>query len=199
MKGNRRPKVLAAALLLSQLWAGLPILGQEADPPTLKLDELLSLARERSPRLRAAFLQVDATRTREAEAGTLPDPTLMIGVANLALPEFSTSMPASMAPTIQATQRFPLAGKRGLREEIARQSTEIDAMTAEEVWWTVRTQVASTFYDIYQVDRQIEVLRRTLGLLQDFQTVALSMYSAGTGPQADVLRAGVFEPGWRRT
>jgi len=28
-------------------------------------------------------------------------------------------------------------------------------------------------------------------LLQDFQTVALSMYSAGTGPQADVLRAGV--------
>jgi outer membrane protein TolC len=115
----------------------------------------------------------------------------MIGVANLALPEFSASMPASMAPSIQATQRFPLAGKRGLREEIARQSTEIDAMTAEEVWWTVRTQVASTFYEIYRIDRQTEVLRRTLDLLQNFQTVALSMYSAGTGPQADVLRAGV--------
>jgi outer membrane protein TolC len=117
----------------------------------------------------------------------------MIGVANLALPEFSASMPASMAPSIQATQRFPLAGKRGLREEIARQSTEIDAMTAEEVWWTVRTQVASTFYEIYRIDRQSEVLGRTLGLLQDFQTVALSMYSAGTGPQADVLRAGVSQ------
>ena len=96
-----------------------------------------------------------------------------------------------MAPSFQATQRFPLAGKRSLREEIARQSTEIDATTAEEVWWAVRTEVASGFYELYRIDRQTEVLRRTLGFLQDFETVALSMYSAGTGPQADVLRAGV--------
>ncbi|MBT8396984.1 MAG: TolC family protein, partial [Gemmatimonadetes bacterium] len=31
----------------------------------------------------------------------------------------------------------------------------------------------------------------TLSLLEDFETVALSRYGAGTGPQADVLRAGV--------
>lgn len=159
--------------------------------PTLRLSDLLTLARERSPRLKAALFQVEATRSREAEAGLLPDPTLMVGVANLALPEFSATMPASMVPSFQATQRFPLAGKRSLRGEIARQSTEIEGATAEEVWWAVRTEVALAFFELYRIDRQADVLQRTLGLLEDFETVALSMYSAGAGPQADVLRAGV--------
>jgi outer membrane protein TolC len=96
-----------------------------------------------------------------------------------------------MAPTFQATQRFPLAGKRSLRGEIARQSTEIDEASAEEVWWAVRTEAAQAFYELYRIDRQIDVVRSTLGLLDDFETVALSRYSAGAGPQADVLRAGV--------
>jgi outer membrane protein TolC len=34
-------------------------------------------------------------------------------------------------------------------------------------------------------------MTETLGLLEDFQTIAKSMYSAGTGRQADVLRASV--------
>jgi len=163
----------------------------QEEPESLRLSELLELARERSPRLRAAQFRVDATRTREEEAGVLPDPTFMIGVANLALPEFSATMPASMAPSFQATQRFPLAGKRSLEEEIARQSTEIDATAAEEVWWTLRTDVARGFFDLYRLDGQAEVLHRTLGLLQDFEAIALSRYAAGAGTQADVLRAGV--------
>lgn len=163
--------------------------GQEQQ--TLRLDELISLARERSPRVRAALQKVEATRAREPGAGLLPDPTFQVGVMNLALPEFSATMPASMAPTFQAMQRFPIAGKLSLREEMARQSTGIDVAASEEVWWKVRTEVATAFYRIYQVDRQIEVMEETLGLLQDFETIARSMYAAGTGRQADVLRANV--------
>ena len=176
-----------ASLVLAIPFSGLD--GQEQQ--ALRLDELISLARERSPRVRAALEQVEATRAREPGAGLLPDPALMVGVMNLALPEFSATMPASMAPTIQAMQSFPIGGKRSLREEIARQSTEIDLAASEEVWWEVRTEVAMAFYRIYEVDRQIEVMKETLGLLQNFETVARSMYAAGTGRQADVLRANV--------
>jgi outer membrane protein TolC len=110
---------------------------------------------------------------------------------NLAIPEFSASMPASMAPTFGATQRIPFGGKLGLQEELARQSTAMDLAASEETWWEVRTQVASTFYRVYMIDRQIGVMEETLGLLQDFETVARSMYAAGGGRQADVLRANV--------
>jgi cobalt-zinc-cadmium efflux system outer membrane protein len=166
-----------------------PLNGQE--PATLRLDQVLRLAEERSPRLRAARERVEATRAMEPGAGLIPDPMFQVGVMNLAIPEFSPTMPASMAPTFQAVQRLPLAGKLSLMEEIAQQSTGIDMASAEETWWDVRTEAATGFYRIYELDRQLEVMRETLSLLRDFETVARSMYSAGRGRQADVLRANV--------
>jgi len=166
--------------------------GQQApQPAALRLDEALSLAREQNPRYRAALARVEASVAREPGAGLLPDPTFQVGVMNLALPEFSPDMPASMAPTFQAMQRFPLAGKLSLRGEVARQSTGIQEAMAQETWWQVRTETASAFYDIYETDGRLEVLKETLGLLKDFERIARSLYASGSGRQADVLRASV--------
>jgi len=164
---------------------------QVPDQDVLTLQHVLQVARENSPRVRASMERIGAARAREPGAGVLPDPTLQVGVMNLALPEFSASMPASMAPVFGATQRFPVGGKLGLAEEMARQSTEMDVAASEETWWEVRTQVTAAFYLIYQADRQLEVLEETRGLLQEFQSIAESMYAAGRGRQADVLRANV--------
>ena len=189
MMENARAGTLLGIVSILLAMPFMALEGQARQP--VRLNELIGLAQERSPRVRAALQQVEATRAREPGSGLLPDPTLQIGVMNLALPEFSANMPASMAPTIQAMQRFPIAGKLSLREEVARQSTAMDLATSEEVWWEVRTEVATAFYRIYQVDRQIEVMEKTLGLLQDFEAIARAMYAAGTGRQTDVLRANV--------
>jgi outer membrane protein TolC len=188
-------KIRATAMALvgmAFLVSTFPFTGLEGqEPQTLSLQEVFRLARERSPRIRAATEMVEVARAREPGAGLLPDPTLRVGVMNLALPELSATMPASMAPTVQAMQRFPIPGKLSLREEMARQATEMDRAASQEVWWEVRTGAATAFYQIYQVDRQIEVMEETLGFLEDFETVARAMYAAGTGRQADVLRANV--------
>jgi cobalt-zinc-cadmium efflux system outer membrane protein len=182
-------QAVASLFLMGLLTPPSDLRGQ--DPHGLRLGPTLELARERSPRLRAVREMVKAVQSQEPGAGLLPDPMLQVGVANLAIPEFSASMPASMAPTFQAQQRFPLAGKLSLRSEMAEQTTGIARAQADESWWEVRTEVASAFYQIYQMDEQIEVMRETLGLLEDFQAVARSMYESGTGRQADVLRANV--------
>ncbi len=157
----------------------------------LTLKEVLALAESRNPRLRAALHQVQASRAMEPEAGTLPDPMFEVGVMNLALPEFSADMPASMAPSFQLTQHFPLAGKRGLRQVMAGQATKALQAGSQETWWQVRREASGAFFTLYQVDRQIEVMSETLDLLRDFETVARSLYAAGSGRQADVLRATV--------
>ena len=186
--------LVAAALVLLLVGAG----AVEAQDPAgetpegrLSLSEVYELARERNPMLVAAGAQVEALAAREPSAGLPPDPMLQVGVMNFSLWDFETDMPNSMAPSIQATQRLPFPGKLGLSEEIAEQSTAMARAGADERWWEVRAMAARAYYGIYEADRKLEVMRETLGLIQDFQAVARSMYESGTGRQSDVLRANV--------
>jgi outer membrane protein TolC len=193
MKQTMRYRFFAFALLAGTAQPG-PANGQ--DPATvgsqvLSLEEAYGLARARSPMLRAAGALADATASREASAGLPPDPMFQVGIMNFSIPGFDTNMPSSMAPSIQAMQMLPWFGKLGLSKRIAEQSTAMNRASSEETWWEVRSRTAMTFYMIYEADRQLDVMRETLGLLGNFEQVAKAMYSAGEGRQSDVLRAGV--------
>jgi outer membrane protein TolC len=47
------------------------------------------------------------------------------------------------------------------------------------------------FYELYQMDRSLEVADETLRILEDLATTVRTMYGVGEGRQADVLRAQV--------
>ena len=201
---NRRPQArwtLAAVALLGLGPAGVAAQGRPAadtssEPmaapaDSLELASVLALVKERNPRLQALEAAADAAAYREPEASTLPDPMLQLGVMNFGLPRFNADMPTSMAPSLQLTQMIPFPGKLSLAGDIASYGREIAEAGADEAWWEVRERAASIFYDLYALDRRLEVMRETLSLLEDFQQVAKAMYVAGTGRQADVLRADV--------
>ena len=181
--GLRAICVALVALVLAE-----PAASQEG---VTTLEQVISLARERNPQYRAARQAVLASGAREPAASTLPDPVFQIGVMNFSLPDFSTAMPMSMAPSVQLLQPVPFPGKLGLQGDIAEFGTGIVGAGAERVWWSVRTRTAVAFYEIYALDRRLEVTRETLDLLRQFETIAKAMYSAGTGRQADVLRSNV--------
>ena len=160
-------------------------------PPALRLEALLDTLAERNLRLRASAASAAAAAARVPEASTLPDPTLQLGVMNVGLPDFNADMPASMAPSVQLMQRVPFPGKLGLQGDIADAGRRMAEAGAAETWWTVRQLTADHFYDLYSLDGRLAVMRETLGLLENFRTVARAMYAAGGSPQADVLRADV--------
>ncbi len=176
-------------------WAALAAPLSAQSPPSegaaLTLDEVLALAQARNPRLQALQAAAEAAAYRAPEASALPDPMLQLGVMNFGLPDFNTDMPTSMAPSVQVMQMLPFPGKLSLKGDIAAYGTEMAEAGADEAWWDVRGRASSMFYDLYSLDRRIEVMRSTLALLEDFQQVAKAMYVAGTGRQADVLRADV--------
>ena len=186
----------AQALLTVLLIASSPSRARSEQPQvdgagSVTLQEILDLARQRNPRLRAASSLAEAVATREDAAGLLPDPTLRIGVMNLGLPDFSSSMPASMAPALQVMQVIPFPGKLSLQSEIAERTTSMAWAARAELEWDIRTRAATAFYKLYATDHQLQVMRSTKALLEQFETVAKAMYGAGTGRQADVLRATV--------
>jgi outer membrane protein TolC len=161
------------------------------DPSALDLGALLDTLASRSPRLRAARAAAAAAASRVSGASTLPDPVVQLGVMNLGLPDLAADMPASMAPSVQVMQAVPFPGKLGLRGEMAGASREMAEAGAEEAWWEIRDEASARFYEIWSLDRRLEVMGETLGLLGDFQTVAQARYASGEGRQADVLRADV--------
>lgn len=192
---NRIYPGVALALLFSSGMPASALAQQDAGGSRpdagLELAALLDSVAVRNPRLHAVEASAEAAAARVAEASTLPDPMLQLGLMNFGIPDFNTDMPNSMAPSVQLMQTVPFPGKLGLRGEIAEASMEMARAGAHETWWEIRARAASHFFDLYALDRQLEVMDETLGLLRDFQTVARSLYASGTGRQADVLRADV--------
>ncbi len=177
---------------VSLAWAPTPAVAQGAAAmDTLSLAEAYRLAEASNPMLAATRARTEAVRSLESSAKLPPDPQLSVGVMNASLPGLETDMATSMAPAIEVMQMVPLPGKLGLAGEIARKETEIAGAEADETRWMVRARTAMEFYEIYQADRQLETMRGTLRLLEDFEKVARAMYASGEGRQADVLRAGV--------
>ena len=115
---------------------------------------------------------------------------LQLGVMNFGLPHFNADMPTSMAPSLQLTQMIPFPGKLSLAGDIASYRREIAEAGAGEAWW----RSGAHGFDLLRPVCAGSSPRgdaRTLSLLKDFQQVAKAMYVAGTGRQADVLRADV--------
>lgn len=158
---------------------------------TLTLAQAYAEAAVRSPMLRAEHSRADAVGALRRSAALPPDPQLQLGIMNASLPALRTDMPASMAPSIQLMQMVPLPGKLALAGRIAGREAEMARAGAAEAGWMVRGRAAMAFYDIYRADRQLAVMREGLALLRTFEAVTRAMYGAGTGRQADVLRASV--------
>jgi cobalt-zinc-cadmium efflux system outer membrane protein len=181
-----RSIIAVAALVLLRFGAA-----SAQQPPELSLREVYDLALERNPMVQAALAAADATAARQPAAALPPDPEVRVGAMNLSLPGLSADMPGAMAPSIELMQMLPLPGKLRLNGEIARQSTAMALSEAGEVSWEVRARAAMAFYEVYEADRQIEVMEETLDWLRQFEQIATTMYSVGSGTQSDVLRAGV--------
>ena len=157
----------------------------------LTLSELLARVEERNPQLQAMRAGAEAAALRRPTASTLPDPVIQLGIMNVGIPGLETNMPSSMVPSVQLMQMLPFPGKLGLMGDIASWDEARAASTADEMSWEVREMAAGMFYDLYALDRRIEVMGETLSLLTDFQQVARAMYESGMGRQTDVLRAQV--------
>ncbi len=192
MRGTRTGRL--AALAAGAFIAASSASAQTSRPrggATLTLPEVQAQAQERNPRLRAMRAGAEAAGLRRPEASTLPDPVIQLGIMNVGLPRFDADMPTSMVPSVQLMQMIPFPGKLGLMGDIASWDEARASSSADEMAWEVREMAASMFYDVYALDRRIEVMGETLALLTDFQHVARAMYGSGMGRQTDVLRGDV--------
>ncbi|MDE3150696.1 MAG: TolC family protein [Gemmatimonadota bacterium] len=174
--------VLAAVAVLTPA----PAAAQAA----LRLGDAYRELDARSPRIGAARALASAANATVRSASLPPDPQLQLGFMNYTVPGLTAMPPLGMVQ-VQVMQMVPLPGKLALAGSAARAEARAADGRADAATWTARLELATAFYDLYQIDAQLAVARRTIALLGDIEQTAEAMYRVGQAGQPDVLRAQV--------
>ncbi|MGH7802859.1 MAG: TolC family protein, partial [Candidatus Binatia bacterium] len=121
------PKVHSAcAILIAHALSSLAAASEHEAHASLKLADVLHLARERNPEIAAARARADAARHVPARVAALADPTLSWEAWNT--PE-SFDVTEADNNIFKVTQRFPFPGKLGLARDGALR--EADSASAD--------------------------------------------------------------------
>ena len=180
--------VILTIVMFSVTNAGAMESGQVESLPTL-----IKTALANNPELKSSQARWQMYASKASQAGALDDPMVMFKLQNLVARE-----PLSLGgkdpqtgKVIGISQQLPFWGKRALKEEVARYEADSYKWTIEERKLELTRMVKETYYQLWAVDKELEVIGKNLQILADFVTIAESKYSVGQGVQQDIFKAGL--------
>ena len=154
------------------------------------LDSLVRIGVAANPAIRAAESGRGAARARIGPAGAWADPVVGVGLQDLPLtrPGFYDTFTME---TVRITQTLPLAGAPAARARVESRAAVAADYRIQSARFDVVQQVKDAYYDLVFVDRALDIVRRSHTVLLELSQAAEARYGAGTGNQADVLKARV--------
>jgi outer membrane protein TolC len=178
---------LVAAIIIS-----CGIARAEEAKPVESLSSLIDTALTDNPELKSSRAKWEMFVNRARQAGSLDDPMFMFKLQNmLAREPFVFNKDPQSAKVIGISQQLPFWGKRAIREDIARYEAEAQRWQIEERRLELKRMVKEVYYQLYSVDRGLDIVEKNLRILADFTTIAESRYTVGQGSQADIFKAGL--------
>ncbi len=185
----RRPTIFVLTLWVTLLSAAAARAQQAAEP--VRLADLLAEAERNHPSLQAETRLIEAKRARIPQARALPDPQLSIGYAGDPWPFKTQAGDPSSSRQFGVMQEFPYPGKRELRGKIAAKDADAQKWNYEAARRQVRAQVEIAYYELWAMDKALDITEKNKDLLEKLARIAEEKYKVGKGLQADVLRAQV--------
>ncbi len=153
------------------------------------LQSLVAEALARNPTVAQRQAAVRAATLRIRPAGTLPDPTLSVGVMDLALPHFAFNQSDFTEADAELSQEIPWPGSLGARSRVMRAAAAGARAEEGTVRREVTTSMAAAYYRLRYAVTALETLRRQLELLDVAVQLSTTRYATGTAPQSDPLQA----------
>jgi outer membrane protein TolC len=90
---------------------------------------------------------------------------------------------------IQLIQSLPFPGKLSLRHQVAVKEAQVAATMFKQAEWDMTSMLKSVYYDLFLVDRELEVQEEQAVWLSQAVASAQSRYATGAALQAEALRA----------
>jgi outer membrane protein TolC len=176
-------------LLLFAVWA--PTVHAQTDGESLDLNGIIEEALKNNPELKGAQAKADAYRERPAQAGSLDDPRISVGVQNIATDDFDFNSIDMTMKVIELSQEVPLPGILSLKKEVALHEAHAMEKKAKETEFSLIKKVKQAYYDLYYLKHAIAIAGDNKALLERFVEITETRYAVGKGLQQDVLKAQV--------
>ncbi len=159
-----------------------------AEPRILeRLRDFIVLALERNPDIEASEQTVRSKVERIRQVTALPDPFLNMKI----LPEPVRTAEGDNFFIMGVSQKLPVPEKLDRAGRVALEETRIALQQWQATRLRVIADVKRAYFELYVVDRSIDVTQANQTLLRGLIDVARSQVAAGRRSQEDVLRAQV--------
>lgn len=166
-----------------------PVWAAEAQPLE-DLPRLVQTALANNPELKASDARWQMFRNRIAQARSFDDPMLMLKIQNGVVKDpFNFGRDPMTQKVIGISQQLPFFGKRALKGEVAAKEAESYRWSVDERKLELTRMVKEAYYQIYFVDKSLEIIDKNIRVIDDFITLAETKYSVGQGVQQDVYKS----------
>lgn len=144
----------------------------------------LETAARNNPGVKARFNEYMATLERVDQVGVLPDPQIAFGY--FIKPVETRNGPQQFK--ISLNQMFPWFGTLGTREDVAASRAKAAYAAFEDDKAGLYFEVKSTYYDLYFINKGIDIIRSNIRILESFRILALNKLEAGKASGTDQIR-----------
>lgn len=155
----------------------------------LTLQAATELVVQDNPDLAQIKARAQAMAAIPSQAGSLPDPQISFNALNLPADTFNIHQADMTQVGAGISQAIPFPGKLALREQAAAFEAEAASQNVTELRWRLLSEVKTTWWLIFYLDRAIQIVDSNHALLQQFVQIARTKYEVGEGLQQDVLLA----------
>lgn len=159
---------------------------ESAAAAPLALPALLDEARRANPELTAARARWDAAQAKVPMATGLPAPKIGVEWESIPRGTLKVNKADLMYQFIQA---LPFPGKLSLRHQVAAAAAQMAAAAFKQAEWDVTTMVKTTYYDLFLLDRDLELQRQQQLWFDQAVATARARYETGAASQTEFLRA----------
>ncbi|MCM8797961.1 MAG: TolC family protein [Candidatus Omnitrophica bacterium] len=153
------------------------------------LEELIKLALENNPRLKAAKNLWQAKRAEISQARALDDPWLGLEYENI--PRGSKDLEKSTMEMYSIQQMIPFPSKLFTKARIAAREANAQEQIYKEKEREIIQEVKSAFQELFFIQKSIQINKENKFLLEQFAKISERKYSVGRAMQQDVLKAQV--------
>jgi len=155
----------------------------------LSLKWLVEETLKNNRELLAAQSRLSAYERRIPQAGSLPDPMFLVGYQNDGSSRYTYGDSPDAKWMFELSQTFPLAGKRGLRMEMAK----TDYAGLREDYEVLRRRmvrsVNESYLDLFLACKSLNLIAKKRTFLNQVEEAVLNRYASGMTEQRDVVMA----------